>query len=150
MHNSFLLSFKDKWGTAKLNTRLHLLQRPHARMVWFLQLWQARAKRQLLLHMDLPFLHSWTPTADPCECPMWGRFPSVVPSSVLLQMLSRSFVQICGSVVQQSSVDLQGSSTGKTHNNHTGTGIAQTGCKRGANTHKRVHSTGETQFPKGV
>ena len=53
-----------------------------------------------------------------------GRFPSVVTSSVLLQMLSRFSVQICGSVVQQSSVDLQGSFTGKTHNNNTGTGTA--------------------------
>ena len=35
-----------------------------------------------------------------------GRFPSVVPSSVLLQMLSRSSVKICGSVVQQSSIGL--------------------------------------------
>ena len=78
------------------------------------------------------------------------RFPSVVPSSVLLQMLSRSSVQICGNVVQQSSVDLQGSFIGKAHNNNTGTSTAQTGCKRWANTHKGVHSTGETPFPKGV
>ena len=60
---------EDRWGTAKLDTRLHLLQRPHARMVWVLQLRQARARRRLLLQTDLPFMHSWTPTGDQWECP---------------------------------------------------------------------------------
>ena len=60
---------EDRWCTTKLDTRLHLLQRPHACMVLFLQLHQARAKRRLLLQTDLQFLHSWTPTAEHWECP---------------------------------------------------------------------------------
>lgn len=50
------------------NTCLHFLQWPQARMVRFLKLWQAGARRGLLSQAHLAILHSWMPTADPWQC----------------------------------------------------------------------------------